>query len=280
MSNLGERSETAGIQKPPSDAIYVFPELYELAFSYRDYALECDRLESWYALASGRNTRPSSILELAAGPADHAIELARRGARSSTLDLSPSMCEHARSRSRKAGVSLDVHAGDMTEFSLNRTFDLAFLMLSSISHIHELDRVVAHMKSVARHLGPDGIYCVETTHPRDFLGRGPRTTGVAVPWTVESGGRKLTVRWGRPDDPYDLIKQVFDCRIELTLEERDSVRVFEDHFKMRDLTYNELTTAARSAGLELRASYGDFERNLPLDHEEAWRMILLFGPQR
>ena len=67
--------EPAGSQSQ-HERIYAAARYYDIAFAYRDFAEECDFLIRAAALHLGRD--PSSVLELAAGPANHAIELARR----------------------------------------------------------------------------------------------------------------------------------------------------------------------------------------------------------
>src|SRR5580704_11901118 len=60
--------------------IYDQPELYELACAYRDVPAEVTALQAWCATHfSGSAGAARSVLELAAGPAEHARELARRG---------------------------------------------------------------------------------------------------------------------------------------------------------------------------------------------------------
>ena len=75
---------------------------YEIAFSYRDVAAEVDALLRWC------DARPTAVLEVAAGPAEHAIECVRRGMRATALDLSAAMCERAVANAAAAGVSLVV----------------------------------------------------------------------------------------------------------------------------------------------------------------------------
>lgn len=58
----------------PHEAIYANAALYDLAVSYRDYALECRCLGDLYQLR--RRRAPRSFLELAAGPAAHSVEMA------------------------------------------------------------------------------------------------------------------------------------------------------------------------------------------------------------
>src|SRR5438445_10814980 len=104
--------------------LYGDPRLCELVFSTRDVPAQVDVLESWHA--AHRKGRPRRALELAAGPAAHAIELARRGTPMTALDLSPVMCAHARRRARDAGVGIDVVRADLASFELPDRLDLAF----------------------------------------------------------------------------------------------------------------------------------------------------------
>ena len=74
-------------------AIYDDPELYQLACAYRDIPAEADALLDWAGRHySGVKATPGSVLELAAGPADHARELARRGLSATALDINAAMC--------------------------------------------------------------------------------------------------------------------------------------------------------------------------------------------
>lgn len=86
--------------------IYDEPELYEAACAYRDVPVEVSALLRW----SGKHgdAELHSVLELAAGPAEHSRGLARRGLDVTTLDLSPAMCARARELAAADGVGLTV----------------------------------------------------------------------------------------------------------------------------------------------------------------------------
>ena len=53
------------------DTLYETPEVYQKIFSYREISAECDIIAGWCGI---ENSRPARVLELAAGPPDHAIE--------------------------------------------------------------------------------------------------------------------------------------------------------------------------------------------------------------
>src|SRR5579859_66625 len=115
--------------------IYDEPELYELACAYREVPAEVNALVAWcdgHLVGTGG---VSSVLELAAGPAEHAREFARRGVRAAALDASAAMCAYAASRAKADGVPLEVVEGDMRDFRIvaaggaPASFDLAITML-------------------------------------------------------------------------------------------------------------------------------------------------------
>lgn len=262
---------------PRAATVYDKPLVYDIAFSFRDYGHEVDCLTAWYARASGTGTAPRSMIELACGPADHAIEFASRGTAAAALDLAPSMCEYAGQKAGLHGVSVDVHCADMTDFSLGRRYDLAALMINSVAHVYDVESMVRHLRSVAAHLVDHGVYVLEVQHPRDFVGRGARPSGTSQPWIVERFGLSVRTRWGTPEDPYDPVRQVFDAQVELRVHDGVREEVFHENVPMRDWGFGELQAAiALSGAFDLAELHGDFAPDAPFDgSDESWRMILV-----
>src|SRR5450756_51658 len=187
--------------------IYDEPELYQLACAYRDVPTEAAALLAWCAThyqGTGTGT-VGSVLELAAGPAEHARELARRGLRATALDRSPAMCAYAAAQAQVAGLDLDVVEADMRDFKSGARFDLAITMLNSVCHLFTLDDLVPHLTAVAAHLVVGGLYIVEIAHPADFFAPVPRTSSE---WTIEADGVRAQVHWGGRQDRIDPLTQV------------------------------------------------------------------------
>jgi SAM-dependent methyltransferase len=224
---------------------YDAPDAYEIGFSYRDVPAEVDALLAWHG---GRVT---TALELAAGPADHALELARRGCRMSTVDLSAAMCARATERAARAGLDLAhvLHA-DMVDFRLDDSFDLVFCLIDSLAHVLDLDRLVAHLACVRRHLAPGGAYVIETLHPADGFRPGSRTD---TEWTAERDGVRVRVRWGSGDEPMDPLTQVTWMLVSIDVSGPDGERRFAEMLPQRFWTRDELDAAARLAGLRVAA---------------------------
>src|SRR5947209_6123700 len=125
--------------------LYTRPRLYDLAFSYRDVRGEVDALIAWYARAAPRQD-PRRVLELAAGPAAHAREFARRGAHAVTVDASAAMCKYATAQARGDGVALVVERADMRSFDIDGRIDLALCLLDSPSHLLTFADMVDHLR--------------------------------------------------------------------------------------------------------------------------------------
>jgi SAM-dependent methyltransferase len=255
--------------------IYDEPELYEAACAYRDVRGEVDALLRWSGKHRDSQTGPlRSVLELAAGPAEHSRELARRGLDATTLDLSAAMCARARELAAADAISVTVVQADMRDFSLPRQFDLAITMLNSLCHLLTLDDLLRHLASVARHLAPGSLYIAELAHPADFFGAERRTSSE---WSSEVAGGTVRVRWGGGNDEIDPITQITREHVNVTYRQRGGgVRTVTDVVPNRFWTATELTAAIRLAGgFAVAASYGDFDADTPVEAPGAWRMILV-----
>jgi len=255
--------------------IYDEPELYEAACAYRDVPGEVDALLRW----SGRHRHPDSgpprsVLELAAGPAEHSRELARRGLDATTLDLSAAMCARVRELAAADNARLTVIQADMRDFSLGRQFDLAITMLNSLCHLLTLDDLLQHLASVARHLAPGSLYITELAHPADFFAAERRTSSE---WSSEVDGGTVRVRWGGGTDEIDPVTQITREHVTVTYHKRGgSLRTVSDVVPNRFWTATELTAAIRLAGgFAVVASYGDFDADTSVEAADAWRMILV-----
>ncbi|HZB30959.1 MAG TPA: class I SAM-dependent methyltransferase [Streptosporangiaceae bacterium] len=253
--------------------IYDDPRAYELACAFRDIPAEVDALLRWSARHRTARTPPRSVLELAAGPAEHAREFAARGIEATALDLNPAMCAYAAERG--AGLPLRVVRGDMAAFRLGRRFDLIITMLDSTAHLMTLDAIVAHLDRVAAHVATDGVYVLEMSHPADRLTARSRSSNS---WRVARDGEQADVRWGEPDDVLDPITQIVADHVTITVTSGDATRVIRGVVPYRFWTATELEAAIRLCGsLEIAARYGDFA-DVGVDDPAAWRLITVLRP--
>ena len=227
-------------------SIYAHPGVYEQAFSFRDVPAEVDAI-----LKLTRPPVAGRILELAAGPAAHAIELARRGFDVTALDLSPAMARHAARRAGEARVALTVVTGDMREVAVPGRFDLVVTVAGGIGHLASEADLTRHFDSVAAHLAPGGRYLIETTRPGDRHTRDR--------WRLSRGGDRFDVRFGAD-------------RLTVRVRHADGrARTFSDRLGLRLWAGHELAAAARAGGLTVE------QRRRSLAGQS--RLVLVLGRQ-
>lgn len=185
------------------------------------------------------------MLELAAGPARHAREWARRGAAATALDASAAMCEYARARAASDGVPLQVAVADMVDFSLGRRFDLAVMPMDSSSYLLDNAASLSHLACVARHLVAGGLYVLEMTHPRSVFGLGATTI---TDWISEADGLRVHTCWGAADDAFDPITQIDEVTVTMTWSGQGGEGRVQQRARQRRFTANEIDALVRADG--------------------------------
>ena len=258
--------------------MYQFPKAYELAFSYRKIADETDQLLQWYQQHAPNSGKPAHILELAAGPAEHAIEFAKRGFSVTALDLEPHMCTYAKQRAEDQDVHINTLCADMCSFSLEQPADLILSMIDSVGHILELSEMLKHLQAIRENLSPNGLYIIEMAHPDDIFRTQKKRTSSS--WDVEGeDGHRVEISWGDERDTFDSIKQIRTTHVKLTWHRPGEQEFTETSiFPLRVWTATEFDAVIQLAGFKRLACYGSFGP-IPFGHgPKTWRMISILRP--
>jgi SAM-dependent methyltransferase len=125
------------------------------------------------------------VLDVACGTGEHARHLvAVHAFRVDGVDLDPVLIRHA--QAKNIGGRFTVQ--DMVDFDLGRTYDAVICMFSSIGYAVTLDRVVAALAAMRRHLRV----------PRCRRRRHPAPRGAARPRTVHARGNGIRIPAGAP----------------------------------------------------------------------------------
>jgi SAM-dependent methyltransferase len=250
--------------------IYHQARCYDVAFGFRDVAAECDTLA---ALAARHIGRPiGSVLELAAGPARHAREFARRGVAATALDAVSSMRDYALEQAAHDGLLLQAVCADMCDFHLPQRVDLALLLMDSASYLLDNDAVLRHLACVADGLADGGLYVLEMSHPRDAFGVG---TSTKTQWTSESDGLRVDTRWGSEGDRFDPITQVEEVTVTMDWSSPTDSGHLVERARQRRFTANEFDALVRASGrFDLVEWLGSLAPYAAFNNEsKAWRMV-------
>lgn len=102
-------------------------------------------------------------LELAVGSGRVAIPLAASGVSVDGIDISPKAIELI--RVHPLGDAVGASVGDISDFTLDRTYSLVYLVFNTIMNLTTQDQQVACFEHVARHLRADGRFVIENVVP-------------------------------------------------------------------------------------------------------------------
>jgi SAM-dependent methyltransferase len=255
------------------DEFYKLADYYDIAFQYRDVPGEVSFFEGCVA-RHGDGKPLTSVMELCSGPGYHALEFARRGVRAGALDLSPEMVQRALANAAAEGFTLEGIVANMTEFVVDKPYDLALNLLTSISYLLSNEDLLAHFAAVAQSLRAGGIYIVENNHPRDFWSGDHFKPSN---WTETRDGITVETTWCAVPPKLHLVDQTYEVTARYRINDHGTERTFEDHGTLRMLLPQEMKALAATQGLEWRGSYGSLDLDLPLtDDERCWRNVSVF----
>lgn len=164
---------------------YETPRYYDAIFD-EGTDVEAGFLEDAYdlhALPAATRRAHKRVLEPACGSGRLMVEMARRGWKPHGFDLTPEMVTYTKERLARAGVDGTVARGEMADFRVRGTFDLAHCLVSTFKYLLTEDAARGHLRSVAAALRPGGIYCLGF-HLTDYS----VTKGSRERWRVKRDG--------------------------------------------------------------------------------------------
>ena len=256
-------TDESAVNEVTASSVYANPELYELAFGFRDFDKEAAFLASLCETHGGGKLR--SLLELGAGPAWHSVSCVTTQGPcvAVALDNAPAMLARAaqRAREQRCEQSVAVVEGDMTAFDVDAVkaaarvlvplssedeevsgskpndtfseedgFDLVTILLGTAAHLTDLEDAEKCLRLASRSLKRDGLVVLELEHPFDvFDGQLMDAQGDAWDREVEDGdlkGAKVLVEWGREGDPFDVETQIVERTVGVNVVDGETGKPF------------------------------------------------------
>jgi SAM-dependent methyltransferase len=201
-------------------------------------------------------------LELAVGHGRIAIPLAASGVAVDGIDISPNAIELIRQHPQGSAVNASV--GDISDFALDRSYSLVYLVFNTIMNLTTQDEQVACFENAARHLRAGGCFVIENVVPA--LRRLPPGNAV-VPLAV-------TEDYIGIDDFVDRTHLQLSRSRHFWRQDDRTFREFTAPF--RYVWPAELDLMARIAGMRLEHRWSGWDRS-PFDgesesHVSVWRL--------
>jgi SAM-dependent methyltransferase len=208
------------------------PELYDLEYSFKDYAGEVATIEQ---IVRERNADAATLLDVACGTGRHLEQLSTRF-ECEGADLDAGLLEVA--RQRVPGVPL--HHADMRDFDLGRQFDVITCLFSSVGFVGGPDGLASTARTFARHLNPDGVALVEPwLTPDRWMANHPHLLTHEEPELVLA---RATVSGLRDE-------RISTTEMHYIVATTSGVEHFVEHHELYLFTGDEMRAAFEAAGL-------------------------------
>ena len=279
-----EQQITTKEQSSTTGNIYSMPALYDLAFGYRNFEDEVDFLLFAHQKYSSTGQAPRSVIELAAGPARHAIESLRMKQSpiqaATAIDYSQDMVNYGTTLAdnelkHDLRSSFQYLRGDMRDFTtFPHTFDTAWILLGSLQHMTTNKDALACFRTIHSALNPGGTLILELPHPRETFTMVECTrNGWEVPLNDGTDG-ELQIVWGDDDDTFDPIRQVRDFTVQMKVVGGEQDQFIKEIVPMRQYTAQEIDALATLAGFQVAGMYGALYQDVDVnDEEQAFRLV-------
>lgn len=228
-------------EKAPTQYSRAHAEIYDAihAARGRNWAAEADYIAG---LIFARCPQARSLLDVACGTGTHLDRFRSHFDEVAGLELSDAMREIA--DTKLPGIT--VHAGDMRDFDLRRSFDAVVCMCFSLGYMNSLAELEDAVACLARSVAPLGVVVAEPWwFPEQFL------EGFVTGSIAEEEGRVISrlshsVREGR----------VSRMTVRYTVAEPDGIRDFTEFEVYSLFTRDEYLAAFDRAGLKADYSAG------------------------
>ena len=232
----------------------------------------------FYVREAARSGGP--VLELGCGTGRVTLPIAQSGVDVAGLDNSEGMLEKARSKARlleDGHIRMELHVGDMRDFSLDRTFSLIIIPFRGFLALLSVEDRVRCLTSIRDHLEPDGrlIFNVFVPDPQMLVEDEDAAFHLRDVTDPDTG--RTSVVWQQTR--VDTFNQVLSVRLivdEIDGEGTVGKRFYRD-YQIRYAHRFEILHLLERCGYEVVDLYGDFDYS-PFD-EESGEMVWVAKPR-
>ena len=185
-----------------NESIYDHPKYYDLVFG-ADCAAEVK-----FILGCGdkfMRRQPARLFEPACGTGRLLCALAKRGYEVGGLDLNPKAVDFCNARFRRHGMTDPAFVADMSNFRVNRRYDLAFNTINSFRHLPSEVAARDHLQCVGKAIRVGGLYLLgvhltpTTVPPSETESWSARRGHLSINthmWTKDRNRRRRIERFG------------------------------------------------------------------------------------
>jgi SAM-dependent methyltransferase len=244
----------------------LYADSYDLLYSDKDYAGECDLIERMFQKYG--NGSIHCILDMGCGTGNHVFTMVQRGYEVVGVDRSEEMLAHARRKQNaiQNNQRPAFYRGDILNVQLNRKFDAVLIMFAVLSYQLENSQVLSALKNARRHLKTGGLLIFDAWYGPAVLHQRPAHRMREIP---TDGGKVIREATGRLDPLHHI------CTVDYHLRRFEQDRLVEEtqeSHKMRYFFPLEITQYLESSGFS-QLHLGAFPQYEQEPDETTWNIL-------
>lgn len=223
--------------------IYDFSRSTENILRWADYVIEL--------IEENNLKRGSKILDCGCGTGDIGIELAKKGFRVDSIDISSEMLIVAKEKSHNLGLSINYTLQDMRTFKSHHLYDAIICINDGVNYLTNLEDVKAFFSHVHNKLEKDGLFIFDVSSRNKLKNMNNEF------FTEET--EELSYIWSNEyDEKTNCLKMDLTF---FTLVENDIYKKLNEVHTQRAHTVEELEELLIASGYEIVGIYDNLSKN-------------------
>src|SRR3989338_4135670 len=240
-----------------------YAEFYDLFNSQKDYESESSFLKEVFKKYCGDKIK--TILDLGCGTGVNAGIIASNGYDVTGIDISQDMIEIAKSKKIQDTKFI---VGDMSNFKLNKKFDVIICMFSALGYLTKNEEIESFFKSVRNHLNQKGLLVIDCWNGLGVIRE--------LPVVREKNVEIKDVRVIRTSYPkLDSLNHLCDIKFLVKIFEKNYLKEeYNEQHKVRFFFPQEMRKYLKDAGFEILDICVPYKLGTKVD-ENVWNMIFI-----
>ena len=231
------------------ESIYSNPILYDSMFWWKS-----NDFEFWKTFTLHQNTK---ILELASGTGRLSIPLIKSGAIYNGLDASKNFCFFHKEKLKANNLIGKVYQKNMQNFYINEKFDVIFIAFNSFLHNYTDKEAIQCLKSVKKHLNPNGKFILDILMPNPLSLYRPKNVRLEVMEFIDPESSDLIKI--KETVNYNVETEIIDINWYFINEIKNLEKTYS--FSMRMFFPSKINDLLQKSKFKIKNIWGDYNKS-------------------
>lgn len=210
---------------------------------------------------------PKSVLDIACGNGNYAVELAKFGYDVTGIDMDEAMIKEAKLKAGEEGVEIKFVKGNMMDTAglMDKQFDATLCIGNSLSHLRDMDEIGEFFKRIVPIIKKDGIMIIQIINFDRVLYRD-------ITSLPEIYNDAIGITFTRT---YEMDEGDDDGRILFKTWLQTPEKEYTNEIHLFPILFDDLKASIKNAGLAIKDCFGNFHAEEYQKHDSYSLVMVL-----